>query len=142
MYNYICTHTNTHTNEHTQGSDRSVGEAICIEGGDSRIERHCRVMPHIAKLQPSIREHTCVYVCVCVREREMGGRERETPTPCGRKNVCVCVCVSATTVQRQALPCMRIHVCTTKSCRTCLQRHTLVAEGITHSYLKASYSIS
>jgi hypothetical protein len=94
MYNYICTHTNTHTNEHTQGSDRSVGEAICIEGGDSRIERHCRVMPHIAKLQPSIREHTCVSVCVCVCERERwGGRERETHTPCGRKNVCVCVCV-------------------------------------------------
>jgi len=93
MYSYICTHTNTHTNEHTQGRDRSVGEAICIEGGDSRIERHCRVMPHIAKLQPSIREHTCVYVCVCVREREMGREgERDTHTVREEERVCVCVC--------------------------------------------------
>ncbi len=48
-----------------QGSDRSVGEAICIEGGDSRIERHCRVVPHIAKLQPLYRTPPYTSVSVC-----------------------------------------------------------------------------
>ena len=78
----------------------TLKEAICIvyiEGGDSRIERHCRVVPHIAKLQPLYHtpEYTCVRVCVCERESDGEGESARARTSVC---VCVCVCVSSTTL--------------------------------------------
>jgi hypothetical protein len=87
-----------------QGSDWIVGEAICIEGSDSWIERHCLVVPHIANLQPlyrtppcaSIREHTRARERD--RERDEGDELKERERARKKERVCVCVCVRNDTV--------------------------------------------
>jgi hypothetical protein len=71
-----------------------------------------------AEYRQQCRRRNCLFP-VFFWEREMGGQRERARARVREKEhvcVCVCVCVSATTLQCQDLRCMRIHVCTGKSC--------------------------